>query len=136
MMLSFLNELLTALHIVPSDQSKLPSEWNKHGPHSYTFQYTHPQSSLHFTVKGISLANKFIIHGVAIEVRAATQFFFFDSESVQCNTLYTNIASDIFRTKKRQHSKFIPKIIHRRRFIHTHHQRKSLWSTASYPAAV
>ncbi|KAI8582293.1 hypothetical protein K450DRAFT_228276 [Umbelopsis ramanniana AG] len=61
-------------HKIPSDQSKLPSEWNKHGPHSYTFQYTHPQSSLHFTMKGITLAKKFIIHGVAIEDKKTATF--------------------------------------------------------------
>ncbi|KAH8554675.1 PI31 proteasome regulator N-terminal-domain-containing protein [Umbelopsis sp. PMI_123] len=61
-------------HKIPSHQSKLPSDWNKHGPHSYTFQYTHPQSSLHFTMKGITLANKFIIHGVAIEDKKTATF--------------------------------------------------------------
>ncbi|KAJ2956038.1 hypothetical protein NQZ79_g8080 [Umbelopsis isabellina] len=55
-------------HKVSTDQTELPQQWSAHGPHAYTFQYTHPQSSLTFMLKGVTLADKFIVHGLAIEV--------------------------------------------------------------------
>jgi hypothetical protein len=68
-----LNGILTSswlkyINLVSTDQTELPPQWNDHGPHAYTFQYTHPQSSLTFMLKGVTLADKFIVHGLAIEV--------------------------------------------------------------------
>ncbi|KAM3586920.1 hypothetical protein VKS41_001969 [Umbelopsis sp. WA50703] len=61
-------------HKVSTDQTELPPQWNDHGPHAYTFQYTHPQSSLTFMLKGVTLADKFIVHGLAIEDKKTATF--------------------------------------------------------------
>lgn len=47
---------------------KLPDEWNAHGPHSYAFRYSHPQSSLTFVIKSLKLGERWIVHGLAIGV--------------------------------------------------------------------
>ena len=46
----------------------LPESWNSQGPSCYAFRYSHPQSSMTFVIKSLKLGNRFIIHGIAIEV--------------------------------------------------------------------
>ncbi|KAI8062503.1 PI31 proteasome regulator N-terminal-domain-containing protein [Gongronella butleri] len=48
-------------------QEQLPDAWNQQGPHVYAIRYSHPQSSMTFIIKSIKLAEKWIIHGLAIE---------------------------------------------------------------------
>ncbi|GJJ69132.1 proteasome inhibitor subunit 1 (PI31) [Entomortierella parvispora] len=44
----------------------LPSRWNA-SSESYSFRYTHSQSSLTYLIKCMRIAGKFVIHGTAIE---------------------------------------------------------------------
>ena len=50
----------------------LPSEWNRTGD-SYSFRYKHHQSQFTFLVKGVKVASKLIVHGMAIEVRGSLE---------------------------------------------------------------
>lgn len=45
----------------------LPSTWTASAPSSYTFRYSHDQSSLNFLVKVVSLGARLLIHATALE---------------------------------------------------------------------
>ncbi|KAG9051004.1 hypothetical protein FS837_000112 [Tulasnella sp. UAMH 9824] len=45
----------------------LPEAWNRSAPESYTFRYTHSQSSLEYLVKVVKLGKRSVIHGIALE---------------------------------------------------------------------
>ncbi|KAF8665669.1 hypothetical protein AX16_000122 [Volvariella volvacea WC 439] len=47
--------------------NKLPSEWNRGGPESYSFKYRHEQSSLEFVLKVIRLGNRTLVNAIASE---------------------------------------------------------------------
>jgi len=50
----------------------LPEVWNVQGPNIYTFRYKHRQSSLTFLIKCMKMANKFLVHGMAVEDNKTT----------------------------------------------------------------
>ncbi|KAI9098095.1 PI31 proteasome regulator N-terminal-domain-containing protein [Phlyctochytrium arcticum] len=45
---------------------RLPSDWNATGD-SFSFRYSHPQSSFTFLLKGVKMMDKLIVHAVGIE---------------------------------------------------------------------
>jgi hypothetical protein len=49
------------------DGNVLPKEWNKAGPDAYTLRYKHDQSSMIFLLKVVKLANRTVVHGIAVE---------------------------------------------------------------------
>lgn len=51
-----------------SSDNVLPEAWNRSAPESYTFRYTHSQSSLEYLVKVVKLGKRSVIHGIALEV--------------------------------------------------------------------
>lgn len=48
------------------DNNLLPNGWNS-SLDSYSFRYKHPQSSMTFLIKCITLGDKLLIHGLALE---------------------------------------------------------------------
>jgi len=51
---------------VSQDLLLLPTGWNS-SVDSYSFRYRHPQSSMTFLIKGITLGEKLLVHGLALE---------------------------------------------------------------------
>ena len=49
-------------------QNRLPREWRRSAPESYSFGYRHEQSSLQFIVKVIKMGNRILINATALEV--------------------------------------------------------------------
>jgi len=49
------------------ENNQLPTEWNSHGPGSYTFRYRHEQSSLEFILKVSKLGARTMINAIALE---------------------------------------------------------------------
>lgn len=49
-------------------QNRLPPEWRRSAPESYSFGYRHEQSSLQFIVKVIKMGNRVLINATALEV--------------------------------------------------------------------
>jgi hypothetical protein len=54
-------------------EGKLPLEWAKNGPSSFSFIYKHEQSSMIFYLKLVKMGNRVVVHGIALEVRRLAQ---------------------------------------------------------------
>ncbi|OZJ06139.1 hypothetical protein BZG36_01011 [Bifiguratus adelaidae] len=61
------NETVAQVPEASSKATKLPPQWNAHGPESYAFRYKHPQSQLTFLIKCLKMGNRFVVMAMAIE---------------------------------------------------------------------
>lgn len=70
----------------------LPTEWNSHGPGSYTLRYKHEQSSFEFVVKLAKLGKRTVLNAIALEVSAFTAL---SSVSIAYASLQTDKAASL-----------------------------------------
>lgn len=54
------------MHLTCWAENRLPQSWN--ASPAFAFRYKHPQSSLTFLIKAVQMADKLIVHGMAVEV--------------------------------------------------------------------